>query len=96
MGSVVDKGGNRETLLPSLLLSSSCLASSRLCMANMSKGDIDGGMSPAKCCILGDGNGCGEVWVLRVCTVSDDLALRSMKLGRSMVMYVVLSYAGSG
>ena len=55
MGSAVDSGGSRLTRRPSLLLSSSCFARRRLCAANMSNGDIAGGISPAKCCILGDG-----------------------------------------
>ena len=55
MGSAVDSGGRRLTRRPSLLLSSNCFARRRLCAANMSSGDIAGGMSPARCCILGDG-----------------------------------------
>lgn len=42
-------GGRRLSLCPSLVVSCSCFASSRLCIANASKGDSSGGTSPATC-----------------------------------------------
>lgn len=46
-GLSVVSGGKRLNLLPSLALSWSCLASSRLCSAKASRGDSSGGASPA-------------------------------------------------
>lgn len=48
-GLSVVRGGSRLTLLPAFVLSSSCLASSRLCRAKASRGDSSGGISPAIC-----------------------------------------------
>ena len=49
----------------------------------MSKGDMAGGTSPSKCCIvLGDGKARGEEKVEAVCMVVSEDDLRSMKVGR--------------
>jgi len=81
---VVVSGGNLLTRLPLLLLSSSCFASSRLCAANISSGDIAGGTSPAKCCILGDGAARGDGKPM-VFIPSEEFERRSIKVGRDMV-----------
>lgn len=86
IGSVIDSGGNRLTRRPSLLLSSSCFARRRLCAANMSSGDMAGGMSPARGCILGDG--CADRGDRKLGNDSEEpfgLDDRSMNVGRLIV-----------
>lgn len=78
------RGGSRLTLFPSLLLSCSCLASSRLCSAKASRGDSSGGASPAMC-MRGDRKG------LEVVEFADwfELDRKSSKLGRVAMVDVV-------
>ncbi len=64
--------------LPSLMLSSSCLANKRLCAANASRGERSGGTSPTTC-KRGDVRGLGDGSPL-VCGPCD-LDRKSMKFG---------------
>ena len=73
-------GGSRlSRLSPAFDSSSSSFASLRLCAAKASRGDSEGGMSPAKCCNLSpDGLGLDDP---RVAEGLLDLGSKSMNVG---------------